>query len=211
MRKLAVIIIVLAFLFAGDFMARAELFGIGGGLSTYFLDISNLEESIEDLPEDLPNWCPVPIIQGRIHLLAPLIFVDTFRLEAGGLAMNLIISDIFNIPDVTLHFDFQTTVFSASLLKQFNLPFIGVYLGLGGDLINGRATMSSPDSPDVPEVTISWSATTIHGLGGAHLILGLVRFYLEGKALHPVIQNYSDDVDIFLIPWQVSTGLMLSF
>ncbi len=218
-RRIVVIFVMFLLIWTAVLPARAELFGVGASLSAYFLDVRNLNldgsnEDLLDIEDELPPWLPVPILQGRIHIILPLIFVDTLRLEGGGFGLNLNLNQYLPEmpPDPQVNWELTTSVFSLTFLKQFNLPFIGIYLGLGGDLINGQSRVRidyGEEDPLDSDISLSWKATTLHGVGGLHLIFGLFRFYLEGKALQPVIQNM--DNGLSLLPWQISAGLMLSF
>lgn len=200
-RQVAVILMSFLMVWAALLPARGELFGVGGGLSAYFLALQNPNLS----GAKLPPWLPAPTFQGRIHITLPLIFVDTLRLDGGGVGLNLNLNQYLQ-NNQQVNWKLTTSVFSLTFVKQFNLPFIGIYLGLGGDSINGQSTLKfAPDK----NISLSWKVTTLHGVGGLQLIWGLFRFYLEGKALQPIIQNMDKGLSLF--PWQVSTGLMLSF
>ncbi len=210
-RRVVVIFLMFLLIWTAVLPARAELFGVGGGMSAYFLDLRNLK----DIEVELPPWLPVPVLQGRIHITFPLIFVDTLRLEGGGFGLNLNLNQYLPEipPEPELNWELTTSVFSLTLLKQFNLPFIGIYLGLGGDLINGKSTVkfdyTEEDSTVSGIKNLSWSTTTLHGVGGLHLNFWFLQVYVEGKALQPIIQNMGNGLSI--LPWQVSAGLMLSF
>lgn len=201
-KKILIGIFIVSFILIGQATAQAELFGLGGGASVYFLNLAGVNG---DLP-DLTGHFPVPILEGRIQIILPLIFIDTLRLEGGGLAVGLDLNQYMDIPSgQQINLNLTTSFFSLTLLKQFNIPFVGVYLGLGGDLIKGQAVITVDNTSDK---SFRWNKTTIHGLGGFHLIFGFLRLYVEGKALQPIIQN---PAALPLFPWQIGAGVMLSF
>jgi|GEM_PF-4744022 len=191
-------------------VGRAELFGIGGGLSAYPLDLRELKGELEELgapAEDLariPDLLPLPHLQlrGLIGLPIPISAVQ-FEVDRLGLTMPLT-----GESGISLKLD--STVISISLLGKFKALFIGLALGIGTDLIQGELGLSSSD-PETEALleelglgSLPWSAATIHGLGGLELILGPLRLYLEGEYLYPLSQS-----GLGIGTWEAALGLMI--
>jgi hypothetical protein len=205
MKRALLLAVLLVLIFAGA--GRAELFGIGGGLSAYPLDLRGLKGELEELgapTEDLagiPDLLPLPHLglRGRLGLPGPI----GVQLEVARLGFDLPLGE-------ELSLNLNSTMIGFSLLGELKALFIGLVLGIGTDLIQGELGLSSSDSgteallEQLGLTSLPWSAATIHGLGELELILGPLRFYLEGKYLYPLSQS-----GLGIGSWEVGLGLMI--
>jgi len=205
MKRVLLLAVLLVLIFAGA--GRAELFGIGGGLSAYPLDLRGLKGDLEELgasAEDLagiPDLLPLPHLglRGRLGLPGPI----SVQLEVARLSFDLPI-------DEELSLNLNSTLIGFSLLGELKTLFLGLILGIGTDLIRGELGLSS-DDPEMEVLleqlgltSLPWSAATIYGLGELELGLGPLRFYLEGKYLYPLSQT-----GLGIGSWEVGLGLMI--
>lgn len=205
MKRALLLAVLLVLIFAGA--GRAEFFGIGGGLSAYPLDLCGLKGELEELgasAEDLagiPDLLPLPHLglRGRLGLPGPL----SVQLEVARLGLELPL-------DEELSLNLNSTMISLSLLGELKVLFVGLILGIGTDLIQGELSLSS-DDPGMEALleqlglgSLPWSVATIHGLGGLELILGPLRFYLEGKYLYPLSQS-----GLGIGSWEMGLGVMI--
>jgi len=188
-------------------VGRAEIFGIGGGLSAYPLDLRGLKAELagqgtpaEELAE-IPDLAPLPHLglRGRLGLPGPL----AVQLEAAHLGLELPLAE-------ELSLNLNSTMIGFSLLGELKALFIGLALGIGTDLIQGELGLSSSD-PETEALleelglgSLPWSAATIHGLGGLELVLGPLRLYLEGEYLHPLSRS-----GLGIGTWEAGLGLMI--
>lgn len=186
---------------------RAEILGVGGGLAAYPLDLRGLKEELagQGAPAEglarIPDFLPLPHLglRGRLGLLGPL----AVQLEAAHLGLELPLAE-------ELSLSLGSTVISISLLGRFEALFIGLVLGIGTDLIQGELALSSSD-PGTEALleqlglgSLPWSAATVHGLGEVELVLGPLRFYLEGRYLYPLSQS-----GLGIGFWEAGLGLMI--
>jgi hypothetical protein len=200
---------VLALLIYGG-VARAEIFGVGGGLAAYLLDLRGLKvELIENgVPAEnlagVPDFAPLPHLLFRGRLGLPIL-ISGVQLDVARLALTL---PVEQGTGTSLRLD--STVISFSLLGELKALFIGFAFGIGTDLIQGEVGLSSSD-PQMAEVideldleSCPWSVATVHGMGELELILGPLRLYLQGKYLYPLSQS-----GLTISPWEASLGLMI--
>lgn len=195
-----ILFVVLACIPAG----RAEVLGVGGGLVAYPLDLRPLKGELtgQGAPIEIPDLLPLPHLglRGRLGLPGPL----SLQLEAAHLGLVLPLAE-------ELSLSLGSTVISISLLGRFEALFIGLALGIGTDLIQGKLGLSSSD-PGTEALlehlglgNLPWSAATVHGSGELELILGPLQFYLEGKYLYPLSKS-----GLGIGIWEAGLGLMIA-
>ncbi|MCR4404192.1 MAG: hypothetical protein NUW06_02675 [Candidatus Acetothermia bacterium] len=190
---------------------RAELFGLGGGLTAYLLDLRGLKVELtgRGAPSEVlalvPQFAPVPnlVVRGRLSLAG---LISGAQLEVGQLTLALPI-DLWRRTWLSL----ASTALSFSLLGEARALFLSLVLSLGTDLIQGGVGLSSTD-PSVAGLidqlglgSRSWSLAAAHSSAELALLLGPVRLYLEGKYLHPLSQS-----GLPLGHCQVGLGLMVT-
>lgn len=174
--------------------ARAEVFGLGGGLMAYPLDLQGLKvelaasgvplEGLARIPD--PIILPHLLLRGRLSLPA----IGWLQLEIARLSFDL---PIERETETILNLD--STAIAFGLLGEMRALFFGFTFGLGTDLIQGRLGLSSTD-PRIAELIgefdlgeRSWSVAAAHASGELELILGPLRLYFQGKYLYPLSRS----------------------
>lgn len=207
--------IVLFLLLSQSGLARAEALGLGAGLMAYPLDLRGLKAELAASGASpgglagVPDFAPLPhlLLRGRLGL--PI--VSWAQLEVGRLALSLPLD-----PGTGTTLGLDSTTISFGFLGELKALFLGLALGLGTDLIQGRLRLNSTNLEvarfleDHGLESRAWSVAAIHGSGELELGLGPLRLYLQGKYLYPLSQTgLGLGVGIGPWAWEAGLGLML--
>jgi hypothetical protein len=208
-RKLKIAALILLLISSLGYEEARAQFGAGAGVSVYTLDLSEFKNVVlPTIPELLqyqvmiPDFLVVPLLQLRLQLGLPLGIVNALRMEVSALSIKESIE--LNEGEGVL-IDLDTYFFSVSTLRRFNLFLLGVYFGLGADLINGSLSLSSQAFQNIID---HWRAATLHGLGGFWIGLPFLQIYGEGKFLVPLSQD-KGNLKLSVGNFQISVGLMV--
>lgn len=192
-------------------IVRAEVLGIGGGVTAYLLDLRGLKAELVGRgvpPESLvlvPDLAPVPHLALRGRLGLPLL-VSGVQLEVGRLALTL---PVDRARETWLSLD--STAISFSLLGEVQALFLSLVLGLGTDLIQGRLALASTEPrvmgliADLGLGDRPWSVAAVHGSVEVGLVLGPARLYFEVAYLHGLSRS-----GLGIGPWEAGLGLMIT-
>ncbi len=183
--------------------------------------IAELNASLAEIETVLPvNSLPVPLLGGSIEFPLQFVAIDGVRLSGGMLNDTILrgMADLFAIDmpqplvDVEIEEDvfvarctadlpFSTFMLSTELFKRLDLVIMGIEIGLGADLIQGRISPQvNIDAPGFQtEVDaaldalhlndLRWSTFAVHATLGLEVGPPFLRLFARGKILLSISQS----------------------